>query len=457
MSIRSLFSIIIASALICLRIYAEIRLDPTDVLQFLDCFTLIPERRSFTVTNMFDKEIDILKVISSSSNFHPVLFQPSSLLPHETMEVQILFLPYYADFTESTLTVSSSIGDVMYAIRGQALDNPYRVRPLLDSRLVAGSVPFDQPIIIYNPYDEPLYVREVFTTEEFLSLKGSRIHNEISKNKDPMDLDGNPSETGEHSFSDNPAAVSSDPLSALSPFTIAPGTEKEVIMLTMKADKAGFYRGYVHIKTSRNNMVLPVELQVLDRATADLEELLATQTKTLPPSLKISDEEEIDETEDLQPSKITVISTSLDFGLIFSRGVKTVDVWLRNDGGTIAYVENVVLDKIDPLVTVVLVERELPASENTGEAVMVAQLIFKAGPDPGEGKRPGQERGVVNPVSVLGNSDRDRDRGGNGSGSNRDSSPGESSRKKSTGYLISVVKWIVYCFCNFLLVFLHCQ
>jgi hypothetical protein len=38
--------------------------------------------------------------------------------------------------------------------------------------LTAGAESFDQPILIHNPFDEPLQIREVFTTEDFMSLKG---------------------------------------------------------------------------------------------------------------------------------------------------------------------------------------------------------------------------------------------------------------------------------------------
>ena len=47
-----------------------------------------------------------------------------------------------------------------------------QLRPFLGSRLTAGAESFDQPILIQNPFDEPLQIREVFTTEDFMSLKG---------------------------------------------------------------------------------------------------------------------------------------------------------------------------------------------------------------------------------------------------------------------------------------------
>ena len=44
---------------------------------------------------------------------------------------------------------------------------------------------------------------------------------------------------------------------------IAPRSEKEIIQLSFRGAQPGRFQGYVHVKTDRENMVLPVELHVL--------------------------------------------------------------------------------------------------------------------------------------------------------------------------------------------------
>jgi len=52
---------------------------------------------------------------------------------------------------------------------GQGIQNPYRLRPFTGVKVPA-DVPFQPSIEIYNPHDTPLYVKEVFTSGDFLHL-----------------------------------------------------------------------------------------------------------------------------------------------------------------------------------------------------------------------------------------------------------------------------------------------
>lgn len=44
---------------------------------------------------------------------------------------------------------------------------------------------------------------------------------------------------------------------------IGPGASSDIIVVRFQSHKTGKYDGYVHIKTSRDDMVLPVTLRVL--------------------------------------------------------------------------------------------------------------------------------------------------------------------------------------------------
>ena len=95
---------------------------------------------------------------------------------------------------------------------------------------------------MYNPTDELLHVREVFTTESFLHLHL-------------------PDSDAENSFGFE--ASLSSPTSSEGMWQIPGKSEKEIIHLMFRATHPGSFSGYVHVKTDRENMVLPVELHVL--------------------------------------------------------------------------------------------------------------------------------------------------------------------------------------------------
>ncbi len=140
------------------------------------------------------------------------------------------------------------------------------------------------PVTIYNPFPDTLHIREVFTTEGFLSLKGVPLRNDnyLQRGK---------------AASHNALSGSVDCLS--SPWkceeeaadimwVVPPGAQKEVITLSFASTLgAGKYNGYVHLKTDRDNMVLPVDVEVLDGLVAQPEVLqfgvltMAAERKTL--------------------------------------------------------------------------------------------------------------------------------------------------------------------------------
>ena len=46
-------------------------------------------------------------------------------------------------------------------------------------------------------------------------------------------------------------------------WSIQAGATKEIVRLSFKSHISGRYQGYVHVKTSKENMVLPVQVTVL--------------------------------------------------------------------------------------------------------------------------------------------------------------------------------------------------
>lgn len=193
----------------------------------------IPTVSSFTITSSLDVDVELNSISADNPQFYPVLFQPQTLARRESVMIRILFLPFYTETASATLKISTSIGDYEYNIVGAPAYNSYRLHPFVGYRIPSG-VPFEQPITIYNPHDEVLHIREIFTTEEFISLRGAT----------PLDAD-----------------VTS---SGGATWQLEPGVERSIIHLSMGSSMPGFYSGYVHLKTDKDNIVIPVELQVLE-------------------------------------------------------------------------------------------------------------------------------------------------------------------------------------------------
>ena len=211
------------------------------VLHYTDSPACIPSMADFTITNNFDHSIHLTEVISDNSQYYPVLFQPQSLAANSSLNIQLLFLPYHIETSQATLKIVSSEGEYAYKIIGRSTKNPYNLHPLSGFRVPAG-VPHEQSIIMKNPHTEVLQVREIFTTEDFLSLKGT----------------SGDSGSGTEKMSHDKVSEGQTKM-----WEIQPGEEKEVVVLTMSSSIPGSYNGYVHVKTDKDNIVLPIDLTVL--------------------------------------------------------------------------------------------------------------------------------------------------------------------------------------------------
>jgi hypothetical protein len=247
-----------------MQLPSALRFKPA-LLLYTDCPISIASISTFSIENTLTVDVHILSISADNSQFHPVMFQSHLLLRGTSLTVQLLFLPYYVETTMSKLSIMTSEGLYIYQVEGRSIPNPYRLRPFTGNRVPAGAPPFDQPIFIYNPYREPLHIRDVFTTEDFLSLKGAAYSSAAAAEASSSMREGGGAHgraaTSQSSVSTGGAAASTD----LS-WAVQPGTEREIIVLSLSAANMspGFYSGYVHIKTDRDNIVLPVEMHVVE-------------------------------------------------------------------------------------------------------------------------------------------------------------------------------------------------
>lgn len=241
----------------------------------------LPVVSEFWVDNVLGSDIHLYSVTSSSTQFHPVTFQAQALAPHDSMSIQLLFLPYHIRSVNATVTIVTSVGDFTYNLVGVSTSNPYGLRPFIGNRIISG-VPLEVPIVMRNPHADPLRIREIFTTEEFLSLhSGSKGGSGSGTRGTGNGGSGDDEEGGVRGGAGSSAVVQKDGESSIVPsvreadqWLIEPGVEKEVISLSMSSSSPGHYFGYVHIKTDADKIVIPVDLLVLEGGLLPVDSVL---------------------------------------------------------------------------------------------------------------------------------------------------------------------------------------
>lgn len=253
-------------------------------LEFVGTHALLPAVLDFSIHNRnpskMAEPITIHSVVTNNTQFHTVTFQTQTLYYQDSLIVHIMFLPYFVDKVETDLLISTSAGDLSYHIIGNAVANPYHLHPFIGYRIPAGELVYEQPITVFNPHDEVLNIREIFTTESFLSLHPAK--NSIGASTDTLgsnkpgkkspsssstsqsgtdDSGSSGSGSGSGTGSTSSGSSSTDSLSA---WIVPPGVEKEVMLLSMSAKLPGTYNGYVHIVCDKAKFVVPVELIALE-------------------------------------------------------------------------------------------------------------------------------------------------------------------------------------------------
>ena len=173
---------------------------------------------------------------------------------HHVHRITVIFLPRIPGELNATLTIETSVGGFVISLFGKAIANPYRLHPFVGARVPIG-VPYNPPIRVTNPTGQPIHIKEVFTTESFLHLSlpdGSENdnndgqHSEKSSGVVPLNGEENDEEAAERQKA----------------MWIVPSmATKEIIRLSFTSHRPGTYKGYVHIKTNVDSLVLPVSVQ----------------------------------------------------------------------------------------------------------------------------------------------------------------------------------------------------
>jgi hypothetical protein len=277
----------------------DVLFKPTS-LTFHDCPLSITVAQDFELLNTMTFPIVVFGIKSNNRQFHSVLTKQIEVPAGEAYVVRILYLPYRVETVAAEITILTSRGEYRFPITGNSILNPYRVNPQLGVRFPAGGSILEKPIIVYNPHKETLHITEVFTTEPFLTLKDAAFGiNRLSQPLLSTDANGRAANPNGNGGAEGPGMDKSGPpalsLPELAEFndgtwSIPPGTEKEVIILSVSTDlKPGNHDGFLHIRTDHDNIVMPIELQILSTLVYPQHEELAFGTLTAPTERKYLD------------------------------------------------------------------------------------------------------------------------------------------------------------------------
>lgn len=215
----------------------------------------IPSISQFEIHNVLDHSVDILAISSADPQFHPILFQPAILGPESHIVVQVLFLPYFLDASTAEFTIETSEGSLAYTVSGAAVLNPYRLHPFVGNKVIIGSSNYQIPVIMFNPHGSTLHIMEVFTTEDFISLQGAPASGAAG----PLKPSTNATKTN----------TSVDMV-----WSISSGSEELVMTVSVSTAMApGLSRGYVHVKTDHDKMIIPIEIDFVPGGLRLLEEV----------------------------------------------------------------------------------------------------------------------------------------------------------------------------------------
>jgi hypothetical protein len=135
--------------------------------------TCIEASQEFVLSNLVtepDRVLEIRSVTTGSLHFHIDGFAPLKLAPNRSFGLKIRFLPFLEGFISAVVVIQTSIGNFLVRLTGEGLKNRYGVTAFTGVRVPMG-IPYEPALQLYNPTDEVMLIKEIYTTPSYLELK----------------------------------------------------------------------------------------------------------------------------------------------------------------------------------------------------------------------------------------------------------------------------------------------
>ena len=116
-----------------------------------------------------DNDVAVTSISTDNVHFHLTAIQQTTVPPGGRLSVTVIFLPRLLGKVEGTLSVETSAGNFFYRMTASGSPNAYSINPFLGAKVPTSS-PYTPSIRLYNPHDNLLQVKEVYSSEGFLQL-----------------------------------------------------------------------------------------------------------------------------------------------------------------------------------------------------------------------------------------------------------------------------------------------
>lgn len=199
-----------------------------------------------------NRSVYLGSISGSVSDFYSSNFEEHLVPPMGNTTFNVVFLPRQQAIIQAHLIIHTSFGVLNYEVKGKGVECPYRLSPLVGLKAPMNAT-LTPEIHMYNPYDTPLQIVEVYSS-------GGQFQLELPINDDDSDDDDNDDFSETVSKTERSQAL----------WEIPPYCSKPVIRVRFTATTVGNYTAYIRIKVSTKKnaalekavIVLPIEVEI---------------------------------------------------------------------------------------------------------------------------------------------------------------------------------------------------
>ncbi|KAI5439243.1 hypothetical protein KIW84_024862 [Lathyrus oleraceus] len=138
----------------------NIKIGPT-VLDWGQTYLYSSSEAFLTVENTCNEStLHLYEPFSTDLQFYSSNFSEVSLLPGELATIRFVFFPKCLGFSSASLILQTSSGGFVVEAKGYATESPFGIQPLSGVEISPGGR-LSRNFSIFNPFDEPLYVKEI--------------------------------------------------------------------------------------------------------------------------------------------------------------------------------------------------------------------------------------------------------------------------------------------------------
>lgn len=211
-------------------------------------------------------ELVVHTVSSDSTAFFPLSFEVTTVAPGERTAIQVAYLPRATGEDHGTIVIHTSAGAFIVRLEGVGQQSPYSVAPLTGVTAPVG-VHREYLLSMHNPFKETLWIKEVYTNEDFVRLalpaEKEVAARTVTIGRPPLSVaDGQAAGAAPSPSVGAPNSAQNE--TAPNAWAIPPHTTRPVISLHFKGQSVGAYLGTLHIRLDRDSLLIPLELHAIE-------------------------------------------------------------------------------------------------------------------------------------------------------------------------------------------------